>query len=150
MAETKRSVPALANYIAEITGEEASVMRHISRRLREAGHLSQAGHGRAGAAATSMDAATLLLVSMCRPPATHAPRYAEVLKSLRRIRKGKGSLAERVMLKPRRLPGIKSESIDPVGVIAGALDARRSGDPRFIGAHTIGVQFGLFAKAEVA
>ncbi len=149
MAETKRTVPALANYLAKISGQPSSVMRHIARRLREAGHLSQAGHGRGAAEATSMDAATLLLVSMCRPPAVDAPRFADLLKSLRRMRKGKGSPASRVMLKPRRLPGLKSEAIDPVGLIADALDAQRSENPRFIGFHTLDVEFAFIVRVEV-
>ena len=68
----KRTTPKLAEFIANLLGTPASVERSRSRRLREAGMLSQYGHGRGAAAATSKDAALMLLVSATGIPPLHA------------------------------------------------------------------------------
>ena len=68
----KITTPALAEFIAELTCLRPSVLRTITRRLREAGHLSQAGHGRGAAAATSRDAAVTLLVALAELPPEHS------------------------------------------------------------------------------
>lgn len=59
----KRTTPELAEFIAELLGTPKSAEKSRSRRLREADLLSQYGQGRGAAAATSKDAALLLLVS---------------------------------------------------------------------------------------
>ena len=75
----KITVPALAEFIALATGFHDSNLRSISRRLREAGLLSQAGHGRGAATATPHDAALLLLVAACEVPPLHAATLGEAL-----------------------------------------------------------------------
>ena len=77
----KRTVPELAEFLAEATGLPDSSLRSISRRLREAGLLSQHGHGRGAAAATAEDAATLLLVAMTEFPPLHAALVGQALRA---------------------------------------------------------------------
>ena len=75
----KRTVPELAEFLAEATGLPDSSLRSLSRRLREAGLLSQHGHGRGAAAATAEDAATLLLVAATEFPPLHAALVGQAL-----------------------------------------------------------------------
>ena len=76
----KRTMPQLADFIAEATGLSESNLQGIARRLREAGHLSMAGRGpRSAAAATPHDAALLLLVAACEVPPLHAVTLGESL-----------------------------------------------------------------------
>lgn len=77
----KITVPALAEFIAEATGFQDSNLRSISRRLREAGLISQAGHGRGAAEATPADAALLLLVSALPVPSLHAARIGAGIRA---------------------------------------------------------------------
>ena len=75
----KRTIPELADFLAEATGLSDSNLRSISRRLREAGMLSQYGHGRGAAAATAKDAATLLMVASTEVPPLHAALTGQAL-----------------------------------------------------------------------
>ena len=77
----KRTVPDLADFIAEATGLPDSNLRTISRRLREAGYLSQYGHGRGAAAATARDGALILLVAAAEVPPLHAVAMGEALRA---------------------------------------------------------------------
>jgi DNA-binding IscR family transcriptional regulator len=79
----KVTTPALAEFIAELTNLPPSVLRTITRRLREAGHLSQAGHGRGAAAATPYDAACILLVAMAELTPVHSAVVAEQIGACR-------------------------------------------------------------------
>jgi hypothetical protein len=71
----KRTVPQLADFLSELTGLSETLHQQQARRAREAGYLSQAGHGRGAAAATAMDAAMMLLIA----GAGLSSRYAEVV-----------------------------------------------------------------------
>ena len=79
MKSGERTVIQTAEFIAEATRLEDSHLRTVSRRLREAGLLSQYGHGRGAAAATPRDAALLLLVSALGVPSLHAVRIGEAV-----------------------------------------------------------------------
>ena len=50
----KRTVPQLADFLSELTGLPETLHQQQARRAREAGYLSQAGHGKGAAAATPM------------------------------------------------------------------------------------------------
>jgi hypothetical protein len=73
----KRTVPQLADFLSQLTGESEATHQQQARKAREAGYLSQAGHGRGAAAATPMDAAMLLLISAVGLTA----RYTDVVAS---------------------------------------------------------------------
>ncbi|MCH8998981.1 MAG: hypothetical protein IID48_12080 [Proteobacteria bacterium] len=76
----KRTMPQLADFIADATGLSESNLQGIARRLREAGHLSMAGRGPQSAATpTPHDAALLLLVAACEVPPLHAVALGEAL-----------------------------------------------------------------------
>lgn len=79
----KVTVPALAEFLAEATGLPTTNVATVARRLREAGFLSQAGHGRSAAAATAKDAATLLLVAATELPSLHSAVVAAQLIACR-------------------------------------------------------------------
>ena len=79
MKSGERTVIQTAEFIAEATRLEDSHLRTVSRRLREAGLLSQFGHGRGAAAATPRDAALLLLVSALGVPSLNAVRIGEAI-----------------------------------------------------------------------
>lgn len=81
MKSGERTVIQTAEFLAEATGLPDSSLRSISRRLREAGFLSQYGHGRGAAAATAEDAATLLLVAITELPPLHAALVARALRA---------------------------------------------------------------------
>ncbi len=71
----KRTVPQLANFLSELTGLPETLHQQQARRAREAGYLSQAGHGKGAAAATPMDAAMMILIAAVGL----SSRYAEVV-----------------------------------------------------------------------
>ncbi len=76
----KRTMPQLADFLAEATGLNESTLQSITRRLREAGRLSMAGRGpRSAATPTPHDAALLLLVAACEVPPLHAVTLGEAL-----------------------------------------------------------------------
>ncbi len=76
----KRTMPQLADFLAEATGLSESNLQSITRRLREAGRLSMAGRGpRSAATPTPHDAALLLLVAACEVPPLHAVTLGEAL-----------------------------------------------------------------------
>ena len=129
MSDKSRMVPALVEFLAEITGEPASTLNQIARRTREAGYLSQAGHGRAGAKATSRDAATILLVSMGTSTAIHASPVVEALSALERQVGEKFPGWEF----PEKLAGLDVEATDPIGAVAEIIDALRRRDENFEG-----------------
>jgi len=126
MSDKSRMVPALVEFLAEITGEPASTLGQIARRTREAGYLSQAGHGRAGAKATSRDAATILLVSMATNTAIHAGAVVEALSALERQAWGPGGGES-----PEKLAGLDVEATDPISAVAEIIDAVRRRDVNF-------------------
>ena len=130
MRKIRKSIPALADYLAALTGEPKSVLGHVARRLREAGDLSQAGHGSGAAESTSTDAATLLLVSMATRKAVHAPIVAQALHALERVRE-KGV--------PNDIAGLRLKERDPISVLAKLIDAEMSGNTRFEGIHFVRV-----------
>ncbi len=130
MADKGRMVPALVEFLAEITGEPASTLNQIARRTREAGYLSQAGHGRAGAKATSRDAATILLVSMATNTAIHAGAVVEALSALKR-QTGEFTLEYLGYESPEKLAGVDVEATNPIGAVAGIIDALRRRDENF-------------------
>lgn len=126
--QDKKTVKAMAEALAEITGTPASTLRQLSRRTREAGFLSQAGHGRAGATATSRDAATLLLVSMATSVARHAGPVVEALSALERDESDyEGTPA------PETLGGLKCSATDLIGVVTEIIDALRRRDENLQG-----------------
>ncbi len=128
MADKGGMVPALVEFLAEVTGEPASTLGQIARRTREAGYLSQAGHGRAGAKATSRDAATILLVSMATNTAIHAGAVVEALSALERDETDfEGTPA------PETLAGLDVEATHPIGAVAEIIDAQRRRDENFKG-----------------
>ncbi len=128
MADKGGMVPALVEFLAEVTGEPASTLGQIARRTREAGYLSQAGHGRAGAKATSRDAATILLVSMATNTAIHAVAVVEALSALERDETDfEGTPA------PETLAGLDVEATHPIGAVAEIIDAQRRRDENFKG-----------------
>ena len=133
MSDKKRTVPAMVEFLAEITGEPASTLGHIARRTREAGYLSQAGHGKGAAEPTSRDAATVLLVSMATDTAIHAGAVVEALSALERgveeIEPGYES--------PEKLAGLDVEATDPIGAVAEIIDAMRRRDKNFEGIDSI-------------
>ncbi len=77
----KRTIPELVQFIAHLLGTPESVERSRSRRLREAGLLSQFGHGRGAAAATAKDAALVLLVAATGVPPLHAVSMARAIEN---------------------------------------------------------------------
>ena len=81
---TKRTVPETALFIADVVGLQEGTMTHLARRLREGGYLSQFGHGRGAAQATSRDAATLLLTAMTGIRPLHSTSAALALRECRR------------------------------------------------------------------
>ena len=126
--QDKRTVLALAEALAAIIGTPASTLRQISRLTREAGFLSQNGHGQAGATATSRDAATLLLVSMATDTARHAGPVVEALSALERDESDfEGTPA------PETLAGLKCPSTDLIGVVTEIIDGHRWRDENFKG-----------------
>ncbi len=129
MSDKKHTVLALVEFLAEITGEPASTLGQIARRTREAGYLSQAGHGRAVAAATSRDCATLLMVSMATNTAIQAGAVVEALSALERQI---GEL-ESGYESPEKLSGLDVEATDPISAVAGIIDAVRRRDVNFKG-----------------
>ena len=82
---TKRTVPETALFIADVVGLQEGTMTHLARRLREAGYLSQFGHGRGAAKATSRDAATFLLTAMTGVRPLHSTAAAMALRECERI-----------------------------------------------------------------
>ena len=76
----KRTVPETALFIADVVGLQDGAMTHLARRLREGGYLSQFGHGRGAAQATSRDAATLLLTAMTGVRPLHSTAAALALR----------------------------------------------------------------------
>ncbi len=126
--QDKKTVKAMAEALSEITGESASTLGQIARRTREAGYLSQGGRGRAGATATSRDAATLLLVSMATSVARHAGPVVEALSVLERDEadfEGTPAL--------ETLAGLKCSATDLIGVVTEIIDALRRRDENFQG-----------------
>lgn len=83
-ASKRRTVPEVALFIADVVGLETGTMKHLARRLREGGYLSQFGHGRGAAEATAHDAATILLTAMTGVRPTHSPAAALALVESRR------------------------------------------------------------------
>lgn len=128
-----KSTPALANYLARVTGEPKAPLVNVARRLREAGELSQAGHGPGAARATPRDAATLLLVSMASRKAVHAPIVAEALQALKRVG-GTGAPGDIAGL---RLTSFKER--DPISVVEKLIKAEMKGDSPFEGIDLIRV-----------
>lgn len=129
MSDKKRTVPAMVEFLAELTGEPASTLGHIARRTREAGYLSQAGHGKGAAEPTSRDAATVLLVSMCTNTAVHAGRAVEAMSALER-QTGEPFPGWEY---PEKLAGLDVEATDPIGAVAEIIDALRRRDENFEG-----------------
>ncbi len=82
---TKRTVPETALFIEPVVGLQEGTMTHLARRLREGGYLSQFGHGRGAAQATSRDAATLLLTAMTGVRPLHSTAAALALRECRRL-----------------------------------------------------------------
>ncbi len=135
MHDKGRMVSALVEFLAEITGEPQSTLGQIARRAREAGYLSQAGHGRAGAKATAKDAATILLVSMVTNTAIHAGPVVEALSALqRKIREVPPEVADSTIVREvydktdNELGDLRIEAMDPIGVVASIIDAMREQD----------------------
>ena len=79
----KRTVPETALFIADVVGLQQGTMKHMARRLREGGFLSQFGHGRGAAEATSRDAATMLLTAMTGIRPLHSGAAALALRECR-------------------------------------------------------------------
>ena len=71
----KVTTPQLAIALSELTGLPESLHMQIQRKAREAGYISESGHGRGAATATAEDAALMLLISLTGI----APRYAGVV-----------------------------------------------------------------------
>ncbi len=71
----KVTTPQLASRLSELTGLPESMHLQIQRRAREAGYVSQEGHGRGAASATAEDAAIMLLISLTGL----SPRYSEII-----------------------------------------------------------------------
>jgi hypothetical protein len=88
----KRTVPQLADRLAELTGLPESLHQQQARRAREAGFLSQAGHGRGAAAATSMDAAMMLLIAAVGLSSRYTEAAATALDATRPDYEDAGSL----------------------------------------------------------
>ena len=127
--QDKRTVLALAEALAAIIGTPASTLRQISRLTREAGFLSQNGHGQAGATATSRDAATLLLVSMATDTARHAGPVVEALSA---FELGPAPNCEDIPAS-ETLGGLRFQTTNLIGVVAECIDALRRRDENFEG-----------------
>ena len=109
---TKRTVPETALFIADVVGLQEGTMTHLARRLREEGYLSQFGHGRGAARATSRDAATLLLTAMTGVRPLHSTAAALALRECGRT--------------ARDNPGntFANAADDPISELASLLDGR--------------------------
>ncbi len=109
---TKRTVPETALFIADVVGLQEGTMTHLARRLREEGYLSQLGHGRGAARATSRDAATLLLTAMTGVRPLHSTAAALAIKEC-----GRTAID---------IPGntFASAADDPISELASLLDGR--------------------------
>jgi hypothetical protein len=120
--QTSLTVPKLVERISEVSGLPLSKLKQLGRRLREGGHLSQHGHGRAGAAATSRDAGMLLLVAMMTSTAVNTVINAEVILKMRHpiLDDNDDNLAR-----------LNFESKDPLGVVVEMIDNLRRGTKKF-------------------
>ena len=88
----KRTVPQLADFLSELTGLSETLHQQQARRAREAGYLSQAGHGRGAAAATPMDAAMMILIAAVGLSSRYAEVVAAALDATKPNRELAGSL----------------------------------------------------------
>ena len=129
---TPKSVPALVDEMAQVTGKPESTLRHIARRAREAGHLSQAGHGPGAAKATAEDAAVVLLVSMTTESAIHAGFVADALADLTPDKENA----------KQRLAGFKFKAKGPVEFVTEIIDGLRKGEAAMDEISSVMVQRG--------
>ena len=143
---TPKSVPALVDYMAQVTGDPESTLGHIARRIRESGvgKISQKGHGRGAAKATSQDAATILLVSMATDKAIHAGVVADALADLRLVGKDDELIKDAVSFGK-----LKLKARDPIGVLTEVIDGLQEGtlDPdgvKYVEVLHGGTSAGLF------
>ena len=138
---TPKSVPALVDYIAQVTGDPESTLGHIARRIREsgAGKISQKGHGRGAAKATTRDAATILLVSMATDKAIHAGVAADALADYRLQEYEDDDGSQKIH---ETILGLDMKARDPIGVVTEIIDAMRAIDPNLRNFHSLTVYHG--------
>jgi len=135
----KLTVPALVKEVADVLGMDEGSALNAARRLRESGYLSQEGHGRGAAAATSKDAALLVSTLMQNVSSIYIADVARGLLSLRPDPEGVADGPHFDLGK------------DPVAALAKVLDYERSGAQPYdeaylqIPVHPGG---GLFVKFE--
>ena len=76
----------ISDEVARLTGRDTATMKQITRHLREAGLISQKGHGRGAAHGTPLDAARLLIAGMIPTSSLReAPEVVSLYGSLKVI-----------------------------------------------------------------